>query len=277
MVKRTLVVTAGYGGYTRPYRHALGEDYTYISISDAAYVSRIDWDQVYAVVFSGGADICPSFYGRRPLTGTHVSSGHDALDAAVLASIENKPIIKLGTCRGAQLLWAYSEGAQIVQHIPHHFGDHRAHRHQGRMPAMYPGAPGVDMYEDLDAPVDMDINSVHHQACIWDSWESNQSGSRAPVLLMTGESEGQTAVEAWCNADRGNLGFQWHPEWMAEDSVAYQWAQRVIKVFAFGDYAASGSTSGFCTVAAYVHQPDHRRVDLSEEVRAQCLSESRSQ
>ncbi len=275
MVKRTLVVTAGYGGYTRPYRQALGEQFTYISCSTAYEVSRIDFDTVYAVVFSGGADISPSFYGRDALAGTHVSSEHDQLDAAMLAAVEGKPIKKLGTCRGAQLLWAHSEGAQVVQHIPHHFGDHMATRLGTR--GMMWGRPDEEVYPDADAPKEMPINSVHHQACIWDSWESNNSDSRSPILLMTGESDGQTAVEAWCNSDRGNLGFQWHPEWMAEDSEAYQWAQRVIKVFCFGNEEASGSEAGFYSVPAYTFQPQHHRIDLSDEVRDQCRKQFRSQ
>ena len=134
-----------------------------------------------------------------------------------------------------------------------------------------------EAYDDADVPVDMEINSVHHQACIWDSWEPKGSSSRSPLLLMTGQSDGQTAVEAWCNPDRGNLGFQWHPEWMAEDSVAYQWAQRVIKVFAFGDEDASGSPAGFCTVPSHVYQHQQYRVDLPDEVRNQCHTEFPSQ
>lgn len=264
MVKK-LIVTAGSGGYTSPYRRALGTDkYEYIAVPTAGAVSSIPWDDgnVAGVIFSGGADIDPSFYDETAESGTHCSSAHDALDAAVLEAIRGKPIKKMGTCRGAQLLWADSEKAKLYQHIPHHFGDHQAtlvevsYRRGDRRNQPDPS---------LDLPTTFNINSVHHQACRWDTWEPHNSGSRHPLLLQSGVSEGQTSVEAWCNPDRGNLGFQWHPEWVRPDSDAYYWFEAVVKQFFEPDVEGTDTR-----VPPHAGCWNSYRCDLTDEVRSVC-------
>jgi len=223
-------------------------------------VKAIDWNNVVGVVFSGGADISPDFYGRTADLGTHCSSLHDALDRAVLDAIAGLPIKKMGTCRGAQLLWADSEKAQIVQHIPSHFGDHDA-----------TVVATNGQKEDDRFPLTFNINSIHHQACIWDSWEPQNSDSRPPRLLQSGIAHGQTAVEAWVNTDRGNLGFQWHPEWVPTDSHAFHWFSDIVKAFFIeGDSYADRPPWCPLGLTAYAQY----RVDLSDEVRNQCLANS---
>lgn len=249
-----LVVTAGFEGYTRPYREALGTDeYDYTSIRDASQVSDIDWSNVAAVVLTGGADIDPALYGQKAEARTYTSEHHDALDSAVLDAVKMKPIKKFGTCRGAQRLWA-EEGGVLYQHIPHHGRDHVAavipfraptashvilNERRQRDPEWY-RRPFPVLQQELDdltaqleeeeekMPAEFEVTSLHHQSCNWDSWETKK-GTRPPLLLLVGESHGQSAVEAWAAPHHGSYGFQYHPEWMAAATPGYQWTIGAIK------------------------------------------------
>lgn len=231
MVKK-LVITAGYSGYGDPYAAALGDDYDYASVESPRAVESVDWSNVAAVVFSGGADIDPAFYNEDDNGVCHTSASHDALDRAVLDAIADYPSIKkMGTCRGAQLLWAVN-GGKLHQHIPNHHGDHvstivRLNRSailEMRKPCMtYP------------LPTTFHINSIHHQAVDWESWYpvAHYEG-RPPIALQVGEAHEQTAIEAWAMPDAQCLGFQWHPEWMDPDSDAIGWFNNVVRCFVNG-------------------------------------------
>jgi gamma-glutamyl-gamma-aminobutyrate hydrolase PuuD len=196
----------------------------------------MDWEKVAAVILTGGADIDPVFYGRTAESGTYINSHHDALDTAVLDAVRGKNIKKFGTCRGAQRLWA-DEGGELVQHIPHHGRDHMATvvaRSRAPDVVRQLEAEGiavtreaiterrVEVEENAGAAHDFQITSLHHQACIWESWESRRA-SPPPQLLLVGESRGQSAVEAWANPHVWDYGFQYHPEWMNAATPGYQW------------------------------------------------------
>lgn len=240
---RNLVVTAGFGGYTRPYQDAFNRadaELEYQSIRGAGEVPAVEWNRVFAVIFTGGADIDPSFYGEQPTSRTYVNSHHDHLDRAVLNELTDRRlynVYKLGTCRGAQLLWAWN-GGKLQQHIPHHGGDHVAHLtysqtllskrvrvpEERNVPIMRQTAFRAAYFEaNPFQPRSFTITSLHHQACDWESWRPGHLTDAPPQLLLAGESNGQTAVEAWHSRPQNILGFQYHPEWMEADSLGYKW------------------------------------------------------
>lgn len=219
---------------------ALGDGFTHRVIRFATDVSTIPWNEVAAVVFTGGADIDPAFYGRKSLSTTYTNSAHDVLDRAVLEAVRGKPIVKLGTCRGAQLLWA-DQGGVLHQHIPNHGRTHGAELMplpynsplaRGEVPATARDWVELDARElerAEGAPSDtFTINSLHHQACNWDSWDKRRD-NWPPKLLMMGDSGGQLAVEAWACPQTGCYGFQYHPEWLSDKSLALIWTKGLVR------------------------------------------------
>lgn len=259
------VITAGFSGYTAPYQDALGAKYDYVSLRNEHEVAGVDWTNVFAVIFTGGADISPTFYNQERAERTHLNDHHDRLDGAVLDAIMNPDfihIIKYGTCRGAQLLWA-RYGGVLYQHIPGHGRSHMAtltYDSRGNLSGhdsplfveaskkaaadFKAGKRKVNYLYDyemsqlranateMQQPATFEITSLHHQACNWESWTRGPLcgiNKRAPLLLMAGESEEQTAVEAWVSTSHKMLGFQYHPEWMDTNTAGYMWTKGAIQ------------------------------------------------
>lgn len=82
-----------------------------------------DFDEtVDALVFWGGTDIYPGFYGEKPHSRSQQKNGpslRDSTEWALMkrAMVRNVPII--GVCRGAQMLCAMS-GGTLIQHADNH-------------------------------------------------------------------------------------------------------------------------------------------------------------
>lgn len=79
------------------------------------------------IIFTGGEDVNPEYYGQNLGKFTHVNQERDSLEFALLysenisSSILHK-IPKLGICRGAQLLTVYN-GGSLIQHTNGHNND----------------------------------------------------------------------------------------------------------------------------------------------------------
>lgn len=76
------------------------------------------------IIFTGGEDINPSYYGENIGKYTHVNSKRDSLEWQLLSPVKLpnsiiKKIPKLGICRGAQLLTVYN-GGKLIQHVEGH-------------------------------------------------------------------------------------------------------------------------------------------------------------
>lgn len=76
------------------------------------------------IIFTGGEDVHPSFYGENVGKYTHTNEKRDRLEWELLTprklpSSIIKAIPKLGICRGAQLLTVYN-GGKLIQHVEGH-------------------------------------------------------------------------------------------------------------------------------------------------------------
>ena len=82
------------------------------SVSDADFV-----------VFTGGADVNPAYYGESPQPYTVVDNKRDlnSLHVYMMALGHNKPMV--GICRGAQFLTVMA-GGKLRQHVLGHCGPH---------------------------------------------------------------------------------------------------------------------------------------------------------
>ncbi len=82
-------------------------------------------DEADLMVFTGGADIDPSWYGCKEHPATRPYLERDIREVSEFRESLNYDRIKarIGYCRGAQLLGALS-GAKLVQDVTHHCSTH---------------------------------------------------------------------------------------------------------------------------------------------------------
>jgi GMP synthase-like glutamine amidotransferase len=96
------------------------------------------------VVFTGGADVSPRYYGDEQGKFTTVNEKRDAIEENYYAYFRGIP--KLGICRGSQFLTVMN-GGKLIQHVTGHTQSHTIHLK-------------VNEWED---PNDHIITSTHHQ------------------------------------------------------------------------------------------------------------------
>ena len=113
------------------------------------------------IVFSGGVDVDPRWYGEEPLNETvEIDPVRDLSDSllACAALASGKPI--LGICRGEQLLNVIM-GGSLYQDIPSQVEGHLAHR--GGAIHKIQIEKGSFLHNIFGAE-SMEVNSYHHQA-----------------------------------------------------------------------------------------------------------------
>lgn len=105
-------------------------------------------EEAEAIVFCGGADIDPAFYGQRPINGTYTNPDRDKRERELWEKFNGKkPMI--GICRGAQLLNAFA-GGSMWQDVNNHGGLH----------------PVYILKDGKWTGVTKVVNSVHHQMMV---------------------------------------------------------------------------------------------------------------
>jgi GMP synthase-like glutamine amidotransferase len=76
------------------------------------------------VIFTGGEDISPELYGDKKHPSTYYNTRRDALEVSDWKTVNSRKIMKIGICRGAQLLCAMN-GGKLYQDVDRHAGgDH---------------------------------------------------------------------------------------------------------------------------------------------------------
>lgn len=165
-------------------------------------VSKI-YDMVDGIIFSGGSDVDPSFYGQNPFRGMgEITPNRDKFELflAKKALAGQKPV--LGICRGIQVL-CIAAGGNIYQDI----SEATKLDHFQNAPKWYPYHEikidkESNLYEILGRSR-MKVNTFHHQSV-------KESGSILKAVAWT-EDGLIEAVESE-NPEQNILGVQWHPE-----------------------------------------------------------------
>ena len=182
-----------------------------IPVTDDVELLRQIVAELDGIVFTGGEDFAPFFYGaeKHPMLG-EVNHKRDLYDLTLfkLATDRNVPV--LGICRGLQLInvgmggTLYqdlpSEKPSDVNHRPGLGGKYLAHE------VTYTAGSKIHEVMGLDK---MMVNSNHHQGI----------NRLAPGLRVTGWAKDSIpeAVEAYPN--RPILGVQFHPEFFAANDT----------------------------------------------------------
>jgi hypothetical protein len=164
------------------------------------------------VLFVGGPDLHPIFYGETKLKSTVVSLDRDRHDVRILRNcVDTRHQAKIGICRGAQFLNVMVGNGTLVQHVDGHAnGYHDA----------FDGAGNI-----------LRVSSTHHQQMV--------PGPNAKVILKASETthwkydcwewelgkndknEGDDP-EVIYYPEENALCFQPHPEFTGAENLACQ-------------------------------------------------------
>lgn len=177
-------------------------------------------ERLEGVVFPGGLDVDPSYYGEapRPALGS-VNAELDALEAPLArAAIENGLPV-LGICRGHQLV-NVALGGTLYQDIAadglSRF-DHWAPMEKGRdYLAHTVRLEPSSRFEEIVGTSELEVNSFHHQA-VKDVATRLRVNARSP----------DGVIEGLESADGRVLTVQCHPESLA----AQPWAKALFAAF----------------------------------------------
>lgn len=104
------------------------------------------------ILFTGGSDVDPQYYGEEPGLYTSFDSKRDELEKKMFETFQHIP--KLGICRGSQFLTVLSKG-KLIQHVEGHGKDHKIHVFKHK----------YDSIKDIDPRYlnTYNITSTHHQ------------------------------------------------------------------------------------------------------------------
>src|SRR5262245_13715337 len=198
-------------------------------------------DALDGIVFTGGADVQPSYYGQTPHPRTYLRPSRDDAEMMLLRAALDRDMPVLAICRGMQLL-TVAYGGRLHQHLPDVLG-HEHHRpsvgygtHDVRF------AAGSACAAMLGARTT--VNSLHHQgvadvgSLTATAWAVDAAAADRDAALETPANFGpadvavdltrvgrvdmldgadEALVEAVEDPSKSFVvGVQWHPEQMTD-------------------------------------------------------------
>lgn len=154
------------------------------------------------VLFTGGEDVTPSFYGEAPMAKTNYNRLRDDKELLIYQAALSRDLPMVGICRGGQALNVFN-GGRMWQHVNNHCGPHIARTETATNPK-------------TGKRKTITVTSTHHQMMIPTDdaiilLTANEATEKhSPALLMTGKKEPD--VEVCVYPDTHCLCFQPHPE-----------------------------------------------------------------
>lgn len=189
MAKKVFVVGNVYGGQTAMIFAARPDD----------FLVTKDFDEADIYVFTGGEDIDPAIYNDKRLGVSHFNPHRDAFELEAHKKIEAGKI-KIGICRGAQLLNCLN-GGQLWQDVNNHWGGH--HEIVINVKGITPSNTAT-------------INSIHHQMMIAGPKVETLAVAYESTFRLKGDKEVRGTIftdnEVLWYPDTKSFCFQAHPE-----------------------------------------------------------------
>ena len=171
-----------------------------------AYVDIVD-----ALVFVGGQDVSPEYFGEEPhLKLAEIDRGRDAFEIALVAEAirQEKPIF--GICRGLQII-NVALGGTLYQDLPSQYHTLTV-KHDQYPTKWYMPTHHLVVKSDswLNGVINENtlVNSFHHQAA---------KNLEAGLTLDATSTDG--VVEAFSDENRRIYAVQWHPEMLLMGQV----------------------------------------------------------
>jgi len=169
------------------------------------------------VLFTGGSDVDPSFYGHTSPEGIcYTNPSRDYMERTIFAKALKHAIPMAGICRGAQFINVMSGGV-LMHDITHHdMGEHQV------------VAPA---YSDLS----ITTNTLHHQMIVppKDGYTLAWTAENLSTHYIGDEDkkmdyDGPEVEAVWIPATNC-LGAQWHPETMHPKADGYKWFKYMVQ------------------------------------------------
>lgn len=177
-----------------------------------------------AMVFWGGTDIWPGFYGEEPHHTNQCQRGpsnRDKMEDSLMDWCISRGVPIIGVCRGAQLL-CVKAGGTLIQNITGHHGDHLLQTDKG---------------ETLVG------NSCHHQMMFpwcadnfkilaWsDTSLSKRYDTLSPKTKQYVDNFSFCETEAVWFPDVKGLAIQGHPEWLPSSHEFNKYVLSLVKEY----------------------------------------------
>lgn len=190
---------------------------------EGKYVSNME--DANLVMFTGGADINPMFYGEQRHPFTHCNPSRDEHEFEEFKVAKHMGLPMIGICRGAQLLCAMA-GGKLVQHQENN-GSHAVKTH------------GYSFA----------TSSCHHQAQFpWhlphNDWtllgwteglsKYHEDADRKEMVTNLGPAFGVEVEDAYYRKLKA-LAVQCHPEWLSHSSQAITHYRKLVDKLMAGD------------------------------------------
>ena len=170
-------------------------------------------DSLDGIVFSGGGDIDPAYWGAERHPATEIDKERDESEIMLMRAALEADLPLLGICRGLQVM-AVVGGGTLHQHLPDVIG-HDRHRAASGTDPLAADASAYGRHDVITEPGSIahgligahaTVNSFHHQAV---------------------DDPGSFTATGWCPDDRVieiiedpsytyAVGVQWHPERTAD-------------------------------------------------------------
>ncbi|MGG1663019.1 gamma-glutamyl-gamma-aminobutyrate hydrolase family protein [Brevibacillus sp. NRS-1366] len=166
-------------------------------------------DMVDGILFTGGNDIAPYFYGENPVKELHsMSSIRDEYEFSLFKSAYEKNMPIFGICRGIQLINVALKGSlyqDIYSQCPGTLGHSPEQTASDEFYHSVKISRDTKLY-DIFGEERIFTNSFHHQSV----------KGLGKNLIATAHSEDGIIEAIESTEDRFLLGVQWHPECMTK-------------------------------------------------------------
>lgn len=153
------------------------------------------------ILFTGGSDVNPAFYGATPHPTTQFKPDRDDAELLLIRAALAADLPLLGVCRGMQLL-SVARGGHLHQHLPEVVGHHTHRPLTGPRYGTHPVTLAPATLAQKILGDSLDVNSYHHQG-VADPGELTAVGW-CPVDDLIEVVEDPTRAFV--------IGVQWHPE-----------------------------------------------------------------
>ena len=175
--------------------------------------------QLDGMIFAGGGDVAPAYYGEEVLPGCGApDEKRDNVELNLFPLLMTRGVPILGICRGCQVI-NVAFGGTLIQDLPNERGvDHSQDDFKGAFHHLVTLRAGTKLANALGTDSLM-TNSYHHQAV----------KDLAPGFVLTGMSD-DGVIEAFEDPAPGRfiMGVQWHPESTLDND---EYSHKIFKLF----------------------------------------------
>lgn len=175
-----------------------------IPVTDDVEVLRQIVAQLDGIVFTGGEDFAPAYYGKEEHEKLgEVNVTRDTYDLTLLKLATDRNIPTLGICRGLQLI-NIGMGGTLYQDLPAEKPSDINHRQEeeGTVPSHSVSVVEGSVMHNIFGKQEIQVNTFHHQAI----------DKLAPGLKIVGWSNDSVPELIEAYPHRQILGTQFHPE-----------------------------------------------------------------